>query len=137
MVTTIKLSHETVKTLAKRKKSPKESYEDVIKRLLSETNPLPLPEMLTRAYHYLKGRGVKNIRVFGSRLGEGQTPKSDLDLLIDLPDGVNLLDLVKMEQELSELLKVKVDLVPESALNPFMRDEILREARDILEVATG
>ena len=42
-----------------------------------------------------------------------------------------------MEQELSELLKVKVDLVPRSALNPFMRDGILREARDILEVAVG
>jgi hypothetical protein len=134
MTTTIKLSHEVKRVLSKRK-SPKESYEDVIKRLLSETEPPSPSEMLTKAYHYLRSRGVRNIQVFGSRLRRGWTSRSDLDLLVDLAEGTNLLDLVKMEQELSELLKVKVDLVPRSALNPFMREGILREARDILEVA--
>jgi hypothetical protein len=135
MATTIKLSHKTVGILAKRKKSPKESYDDVIKRLLSETEPLPLSKMLTKAYHYLRGRGVKNIQVFGSILRGERASRSDLDLLIDLPDSVNLFDLAGMELELSELLGIEVDLVPRSALNPFMRDGILREARDILEVA--
>ncbi len=120
---------------AKRKKGhPRESYESVIKRLL-ETEPPPFCEMLVKAYHYLRSRGVKNIQVFGSRLrGEGG-PESDLDQLVDLPEGTSLLDLVGMEHELSELLRVKVDLVPRSALNPFLRDRILREARDVLEVA--
>jgi len=135
--TTIKLSPDTKKALAKLKKHKRESYEQVIKRLLSKTKSPLLSELLVKAYHYLSARGVKNIQVFGSRLRKEEGPESDLDLLVDLPPDMNLLDLIRMEQELSELLGVRVDLVPISAVNPFLRDQILSEALEVLEVAVG
>lgn len=51
-------------------------------------------------------RGARNIRVFGS-VARGQDDKSsDIDLLVDLADGVGLLALTGLRRELSELLRV-------------------------------
>lgn len=63
MKSTIKLSDETKNVLKERKKDSRESYEDVIKRLLSESEPPSFSEMLMEAYHYLENRGVKNVQV--------------------------------------------------------------------------
>lgn len=73
----------------------------------------------------------KRIGVFGSRVRNKQSKKSDLDLLVDLKN-VNLLDLVGLEEELSRLLNIKVDLVTEASLNKYLRPVIEREIRYIL-----
>lgn len=132
--TTIKLKPDVKRALARLKTHRRESYEQVIRRLLSKSRPLSLSRLLVKAYHYLRARGIENIRVFGSRIRGDESAESDLDLLVDLPRSMNLLDVVKMEQELSELLGVKVDLVPSSALDPLLRERVLKEARDVLEV---
>ena len=53
---------------------------------------------------------------------------SDVDLLVDLDEGVGLLDLIGLERELTELLGVHVDVVPADTLKPRMREQVLREA---------
>lgn len=73
----------------------------------------------------------KSIGVFGSRVRNNQTEKSDLDLLVDLKN-INLLDLVGLEEELSRLLDVKVDLVTEASLNKYLRPVIEKEIQYIL-----
>lgn len=73
----------------------------------------------------------KRIGVFGSRVRNEQTEKSDLDLLVEL-ENVNLLDLVALEEELSRLLNVKVDLITEASLNKHLRPLIEQEIRYIL-----
>lgn len=55
---------------------------------------------------------------------------------MDFPEGTSLLDHVRMEMELSELIGVKVDLVPRSGVKPALQDRILGEAVDILEAKT-
>jgi len=72
----------------------------------------------------------KKIGVFGSRVRSNHTDQSDLDLLVDL-ENVNLLDLVGLEEELSRLLNVRVDLITEASLNKNLRPLIEKEIRYI------
>lgn len=73
-------------------------------------------------------RQARNVRVFGSVARGEDTANSDIDLLVDLNDGVDLLDLIGLERELRERLGVDVDVVPADTLKPRMRALVLSEA---------
>jgi predicted nucleotidyltransferase/DNA-binding XRE family transcriptional regulator len=73
-------------------------------------------------------RRAHNVRVFGSVARGEDTATSDVDLLVDLEPGVGLLALGELEHELTDLLGVKVDVVPAEMLKPRMRDEAISEA---------
>lgn len=73
--------------------------------------------------------GVEAIGVFGSYVKGKQKGKSDIDILVEFkPDAkMGLLGFINMENYLSELLGIKVDLVERSALKPRIGKRILRE----------
>jgi hypothetical protein len=56
--------------------------------------------------------GVRNVGVFGSYARQEQRPDSDLDLLVELdrPPKISLIGLVELEDYLSQLLGVRVDV---------------------------
>lgn len=85
-----------------------------------------LPDL--RARH-----GVRSLSVFGSFVRVDQRRGSDLDILVEFEPGrtVTLLDFVRLEHELSDLLGVKVDLVERAGLKPAAQVRILREAEVI------
>ena len=68
--------------------------------------------------------------VFGSYARGEENEKSDLDILIDFEAKVNLLELIGIEQEISELLGVKVDLVTlrsvNASLKPYIESDLIR-----------
>jgi len=66
--------------------------------------------------------------VFGSLARGDNRDGSDLDLLIDLAPGRSLLDLIAIKQDLEDLLGVRVDVVTERSISPYLRDAVLREA---------
>ncbi|MBK7384878.1 MAG: nucleotidyltransferase family protein [Flavobacteriales bacterium] len=68
-----------------------------------------------------------SIALFGSRARGDERPESDLDLLVDLGEPIDFLDLVGLEQSLSERLGLRVDLVTERAIDPKMRPFIQRD----------
>lgn len=73
-------------------------------------------------------RGARNVRVFGS-VARGETDeRSDLDLLVEMQAGYRLLDLSGLVAELEDALGRPVDVVPEDALRPELRERILAEA---------
>jgi predicted nucleotidyltransferase len=72
--------------------------------------------------------GATRIRVFGSVARGTAGPESDLDLLIDLAPGSDLLDLIAVKQDLEDLLGRPVHVVTEAAVSPSMRDAVLRDA---------
>ncbi len=80
---------------------------------------------------------ITELAVFGSALRDDFRHNSDLDLLVTFADGVgwSLLDHQRMQQELSELLLRKVDLVSKRAVeessNWSRRDGILATAQPI------
>lgn len=72
--------------------------------------------------------GGTGVRIFGSvATGEGR-PESDVDLLFVMKEPLSLMQLGRLEQRLADLLDVPVDLVPESALRPDLRERVMSEA---------
>jgi uncharacterized protein len=75
--------------------------------------------------------GAKNIRIFGSvARGEGG-PASDVDFLVDMEEGRNLLDLVGFWQDLQELLSCRVDVITDGGISPYLRERIYAEAKPL------
>ncbi|MDX9751949.1 MAG: nucleotidyltransferase domain-containing protein [Flavobacteriales bacterium] len=68
-----------------------------------------------------------SIALFGSRARGDQRPDSDLDLLVDLRTQPDFLDLVGLEQTLSERLGMPVDLVTDRSVDPKLRPFIQRD----------
>ena len=77
--------------------------------------------------------GIKRILVFGSYARNEATSKSDLDLIVDFPEGTSLLDHVGIEIELSEALNMKIDLLSRNGISPYIKDHVLKEAIVIYE----
>ena len=73
-------------------------------------------------------RGAHNVQVFGSVARGEDVGSSDVDLLVDLDEGVGLLGVIGLERDLTDLLGVEVDVVPAESLKPRMRERALREA---------
>jgi uncharacterized protein len=71
---------------------------------------------------------VKKIAIFGSYSRGEQTESSDLDVLVEFVKPVSLLSMVSLENHLSDIIGIKVDLVPADDIRPELRDGILAEA---------
>jgi predicted nucleotidyltransferase len=71
---------------------------------------------------------VTNVRVFGSVLHGTDTETSDLDLLVDPTPGTSLMDIVRIELELSTLLHVSVDVLTPNGLPEKFRQQVVAEA---------
>ena len=72
--------------------------------------------------------GVRFMGVFGSYVRGEQRRGSDLDLLVAFDDRpLTLLQFIALEHYLSDLLKVKVDLVERNTLKPTIGRYILDE----------
>ena len=72
-----------------------------------------------------------NPRVMGSVLHGNDTDVSDLDLLVDPMPGATLFDLGGLQDELEELLGVRVDVVTPRHLQERLRAQVLAEARPV------
>jgi predicted nucleotidyltransferase len=72
--------------------------------------------------------GLRNVRVFGSVARGADGPGSDIDLLVDLPSGMSLFALARLEDRLSEILGTGVDIVPAVNLRPHVAERVLAEA---------
>jgi len=71
-----------------------------------------------------KTYGIDFLGVFGSYGRGDQTPQSDLDLLVKFTKRKSLLDMVRIEREISDSLGLKVDLLTEKAISPYLREKI-------------
>lgn len=71
---------------------------------------------------------VEKLEVFGSYVRAEQKKNSDLDVLVTFKEVPSLLTFIAIENYLSDLLGVKVDLVMKDSLKPRIGKNILREA---------
>lgn len=78
-----------------------------------------------------RSHGAREVRIFGSHASSAATSESDVDLLVSLDPGRDLLDLVSIKQEVEALLNCPVDVVEEEGLSPYLREQILRQARPL------
>ena len=66
---------------------------------------------------HLKGFSPIKVGIFGSFARGDNKKGSDIDILVEFKESPSLLTLIKLENDLSEILGVKVDLVTTGALN--------------------
>lgn len=81
----------------------------------------------------LKKHDADRICIFGSRARGDNQPNSDLDLLVNFRKTKSLLTLVGIEQELSDTLGIKVDLLTEKAISPHLIDRIKAELKVVYQ----
>ena len=65
--------------------------------------------------------------VFGSYAKGKAKKNSDLDVLVKFKKPKSLFGIVRVESELSDALKVKVDLVTERLLCPHIKDRVMND----------
>ncbi|OGB12664.1 MAG: nucleotidyltransferase [Burkholderiales bacterium RIFCSPLOWO2_12_67_14] len=74
---------------------------------------------------------VAGVSVFGSAIHGDDVEGSDLDLLVDPLPGATLFDLGGLQDELEQLMGVRVDVLTPGDLPPKFREKVLAEARPV------
>jgi len=76
----------------------------------------------------LKGKyKIKSLGLFGSFLKGADTKNSDLDVLVEFEEIPTLLMLARLQNHLSDIVGIKVDLVLKKTLKPHIGKHILHE----------
>jgi hypothetical protein len=78
----------------------------------------------------LKAAGVVRLSLFGSTSRDAAHPDSDIDLLAAFDEArpLSLLDVIRIENQIADLLGQPVDLIEEGTLRPRVRQNVDREA---------
>ena len=84
-------------------------------------------EIFDKIVRILKRRGARKIAIFGSYARGEEAPDSDVDVIVEFSGRKSLLDIVGIEQELSDELGNKVDLLTEKSISPYLIDRIRNE----------
>jgi len=79
--------------------------------------------------------GVESAAIFGSRARGEEKPGSDLDILIKFREDKvkGLFDFISLERKLSETLGLKVDLVTEDSISPYIKESVLKDLKIIYQ----
>ena len=80
----------------------------------------------------LRAHGVTRAGLFGSFARNAAHEGSDVDILVEFNGPTGLLDVAALELELSDLLGRRVETITYRALNPRIKDQVLREQVTIL-----
>ena len=73
------------------------------------------------------------VGIFGSYAREENDEDSDLDILVDFEESLDLLELIGLEQELTENLGIKADLITVHSLSPQLKHHV---EKDLIPIAT-
>jgi predicted nucleotidyltransferase len=90
-------------------------------------------EIFEKMTRILKDQGARKIAVFGSYVRGEEKPGSDIDIIVEFSERKSLFDLVGIEQEVSDALGIKVDLLTEKSISPYLIDRIKKEMVVIYE----
>jgi len=88
---------------------------------------------LHRVEPICRANGITRLLLFGSLARGEATSSSDVDLIADLPSEATLLDLVRIERELSSALGMEVDLLTQDSISPYIRERIADDIRVLYE----
>lgn len=82
---------------------------------------MDIKELKKQITPILEKYGVRRASLFGSSARGQETPESDIDVLVELKEGKTLLDLVRLENELKDVLGKEVDLLTYDSLHPKIK----------------
>ncbi len=72
---------------------------------------------------------IKNLGLFGSYIRGENSPSSDIDILIEYDESksFSIFTIIALEDFLTKLFNIKVDLVNKKSIKPDLKDYILNE----------
>jgi predicted nucleotidyltransferase len=74
-----------------------------------------------------KYKWLSELGIFGSYVRGEQNEESDVDVLVDYTEAPDLIELIDLENYLSDNLGMKVDVVTKNGLKPRLKERILSE----------
>ncbi|HII95529.1 MAG: nucleotidyltransferase family protein [Candidatus Methanofastidiosa archaeon] len=86
---------------------------------------------------FLTKHGAKKIGIFGSVARGEERIDSDIDILIEFKKTPSLFEVVRIEQEISDIIGKKVELITEKSLSPYIKDSVLKEVVILYEEKRG
>lgn len=86
-------------------------------------------QLIKKIKPVLKEHGVVRAELVGSYAYEDFSEDSDVDILVEMPDGTSLFDFIGVQQELEDKLGRDVDLIQYDGIKPALRDNILNGKR--------
>ncbi len=87
-------------------------------------NEMEKKELFEKIVRFLKREKAKSIAIFGSWVRDEERADSDIDILVEFSERKSLLEWVRIERELSEHIGIKVDLLEEGDISPYLIDII-------------
>lgn len=105
----------------------------------SYTEPMVKEELTARLRSAIEDNphraDIKSVALFGSHVHGTARDDSDVDVLIDFdPQAtIGLFEFIEIQEQLSEALGRRVDLLTPQALSKYFRDEVLKEAEPVYE----
>lgn len=87
-------------------------------------------DRLMRNAEAIRQHGVAALYLYGSYSRDEAGPDSDVDLFFDrdLTQNIGLLELIRLQRLLHELLGTEVDVGTRTSLHPVLKDDIERSA---------
>ena len=144
MVTTIQVDESTKEKLEKLKIHKRQPFNEIILELIDVKENSQnteekqkkmvnsLEEVKKLAIPILKAHKIKKAAVFGSFARGDFDDKSDVDILIEPPEGFSLFDLAGLHLNLEDTLGRKADVVIYDSINPLIKDRVMKEKKDII-----
>lgn len=91
-----------------------------------------IEEIKQKILPILHRHNAQKAGLFGSCVRGEIKEDSDIDILVEIPKDISLLDFVGIKLEIEEILEREVDLVEYNTIKPIVRQEVLREEVRIL-----
>jgi uncharacterized protein len=82
---------------------------------------IPYQQLISK---FMQSQPVTRAYLFGSQARGEATPDSDIDVLVELENGVSLFHFIRMKLDLEDLLSKSVDLVSIGGLSPHIKPYI-------------
>lgn len=73
--------------------------------------------------------GVARLGIFGSVVRNEQKKTSDVDILVEFSQATGMVQFIRLEERLQDMLGTKVDLVTQKALKKHIGQRILSEVQ--------
>jgi predicted nucleotidyltransferase len=75
----------------------------------------------------LKKYKVNKLGIFGSYVTGKARKRSDIDLLVDFEENIDLFEFVHLVDDIQAILKIKVDLATPDAIKPYIKSKVMSE----------
>jgi uncharacterized protein len=90
-------------------------------------------QIIQAIIEYLSRYPIGRVSLFGSFARDQQRKKSDIDLLIQFKETIDLFTLANIRQDLCELTRRQVDIVTEKSLSEAFRSRIQNDLQIIYQ----